>query len=141
MRQCIIIAVAAMAVALYVSPAVASDSLYRDLGERPGITVIIDDTMGYVLKDDRIKHEFDDTNISRLKGLLVDFIEQMSGGPQIYKGQSMKAAHKGLNLKNADFNALVEDMQKGMDDAHIPFATQNRLLAILAPMQRDVVTK
>jgi len=28
-----------------------------------------------------------------------------------------------------------------MDAAKVPFFTQNRLLALLAPMQRDVVTK
>jgi hemoglobin len=41
----------------------------------------------------------------------------------------------------ADFNALVEDLQLAMDDSEIPFATQNRLLAILAPMERDIVNK
>jgi hemoglobin len=53
----------------------------------------------------------------------------------------MSQAHKGLHLTNADFNALVEDLQSGMDKAGVPFATQNRLLARLAPMHRDVVTR
>jgi hemoglobin len=53
----------------------------------------------------------------------------------------MHDAHKGLHLTNADFNALVEDLQAGMDKAGVSFATQNRLLARLAPMNRDVVTK
>jgi hemoglobin len=53
----------------------------------------------------------------------------------------MAATHKGLHLHNADFNAVVEDLQKAMDALSIPFPTQNRLLARLAPMQRDIVTR
>ncbi len=53
----------------------------------------------------------------------------------------MVAAHKGLHLNTDSFNALVEDLKRAMDQSAIPFSTQNRLLALLAPMYRDVVTK
>jgi hemoglobin len=53
----------------------------------------------------------------------------------------MTAAHKGLHLTNADFNAVVEDLQAAMETCGIPFAVQNRFLARLAPMQHQVVTK
>jgi hemoglobin len=53
----------------------------------------------------------------------------------------MAAAHKGLHLTNADFNAVVEDLQDAMDQCGIGFATQNRFLAILAPYQHQVVTR
>lgn len=53
----------------------------------------------------------------------------------------MERSHRGLELTSLHFNALVENMQKSMDDNNVDFPTQNQLLAILAPMQRDVVTK
>jgi hemoglobin len=53
----------------------------------------------------------------------------------------MYLAHKGLHLDEAQFNALVEGLQAAMDDCDVPFRTQNRLLAVLAPMERDVVTR
>jgi hemoglobin len=31
-------------------------------------------------------------------------------------------------------------LQVSMDARHIPFTTQNKLLALLAPMHRDVIT-
>jgi hemoglobin len=46
-----------------------------------------------------------------------------------------------MHLTDADFNAQVEDMQLAMDEVGIPYRTQNRLLARLAPYERDVVTK
>jgi hemoglobin len=120
----------------------ADDALYQDLGQRPGITQIVDHMMVHVLSDDRIKEHFADTNIDRLKGMLVNYFQMTAGGPDIYKGsRDMRVIHAGMHLRNSDFNALVEDLQKGMDDAQIPFATQNRLLARLAPKQKEIVTR
>ncbi|HEY1632266.1 MAG TPA: NAD(P)H-dependent oxidoreductase [Rhizomicrobium sp.] len=62
-------------------------------------------------------------------------------GPCAYTGRDMYETHKGLHLTNMDFNAVVEDLQKAMDKDGVPFATQNRFLARLAPMQHDIVTK
>ena len=39
------------------------------------------------------------------------------------------------------FNALVEDLQIAMDKRGIPFRAQNRLLAKLAPMYREIETR
>jgi hemoglobin len=36
------------------------------------------------------------------------------------------------------FNALVEDLQKAMSERGIPFRAQNKLLAKLAPLHRDI---
>jgi hemoglobin len=53
----------------------------------------------------------------------------------------MAEAHKGLHLATVQFNAIVEDMQTAMEQLDIPYSVQNRLLALLAPMHRDVVTR
>jgi hemoglobin len=53
----------------------------------------------------------------------------------------MKAAHQDLGLQDADLNALIEDLQAAMDREGVPFAAQNRLLAKLAPMRKDVVVR
>jgi hemoglobin len=49
--------------------------------------------------------------------------------------------HKGLHPTNANFNALVEDLQDAMDECAIAVPAQNRFLAGLAPMQHQVVTR
>jgi hemoglobin len=133
--------VAATALTISTSWALADDPLFQDLGGRDGIATIVDNTVVNLLADPRVKATFDNTNMDRFKVNLTDQLCTVAGGPCVYKGQTMHEAHKGLHLTNADFNAVVEDLQAGMAKAGIPFATQNRLLARLAPMQRDVVTK
>ncbi|HEX2590432.1 MAG TPA: group 1 truncated hemoglobin [Rhizomicrobium sp.] len=136
-----IIALTVAALAGFAAPAQADDTLYQDLGGQAGITQIAIDTADNFIADDRIKATFDNTNMDRFKKLLAEQFCAVAGGPVVYTGRDMKASHKALGLTNADFNAVVEDLQKALDKNGIPFATQNRLLARLAPMQHDVVTK
>jgi len=128
-----------LAAALFAAPARAA-ALYVDLGEQAGLTRIVDGLLHRALADARIKATLDNTNIERLQKLLVLQFCELTGGPCRYTGRNMKAVHAGLNLTSRHFNALVEDLQDAMDADGVPFWTQNRLLALLAPMHRDVVT-
>lgn len=118
----------------------ASESLYRGLGEKAGIARLMDNLVDRVAKDVRIQQHFKKTNLQNLKASLTDQVCQASGGPCVYKGPDMKTAHADMDVRKGDFNALVEDLQAAMDAQGIAFAQQNRLLAILAPMHRDVIT-
>lgn len=135
------LALAALLATGFTGPALADDTLWQDMGGVDNITRIANDTADNFLADDRIKATFDNTNIDRFKTLLAEQFCSVAGGPCAYTGRNMHETHKGLHLTNMDFNAVVEDLQKAMDKDGVPFATQNRFLARLAPMQRDIVTK
>ena len=121
--------------------AAAPAGLYQALGEKPGITRLMDDFVNRVVKDPRIGGHFKDTKPAALKESLTDQICQLSGGPCKYEGADMKSAHADMDINKGHFNALVEVLQSAMDAQGIPFAQQNRLLALLAPMHRDVITQ
>lgn len=123
------------------TPAGADDSLFQALGGREGIVRIAAMTIDLSVADPRINATFADINHARLKRLLADQFCQLSGGPCVYEGRDMKETHAKHGYTNRDFNILVEHLQTAMEREKIPFRAQNRLLAILAPMQRDVVTK
>lgn len=118
-----------------------SETLYDRLGGDSGVTAIVSGTLDYTLKDDRIAHTFENSNVERVETLLIEQICDLTGGPCEYSGQTMERSHRGLELTSLHFNALVENMQKAMNDNDVDFSSQNDLLAILAPMHRDVVTK
>jgi hemoglobin len=126
---------------LLATPALAEDTLYADMGGQPGIDKIVEASVDNYLADDRIKAIFDESNMDRIRAEFKVQFCQVAGGPCSYAGHDMTAAHKGLHLTNADFNAVVEDLQAAMDKVGVSFATQNRFLARLAPMQHQVVTK
>jgi hemoglobin len=64
---------------------------------------------------------------------------EVSGGPCKRKGPDMKKAHSGMDITKSNFNALVEVLQQAMEAQGIAFTTQNKLLAQLAPMHRDII--
>jgi len=123
----------------FAAPARAQSALYDDLGGKDGTAAIVGGMVDNALADDRIKAVFDNINIPRLKGLLAEQFCTLVGGPCNYHRRSMKDTHAGLDLHEADFNALIEDLEAAMDARDIPWATQVKLLAILAPIEHDVV--
>jgi hemoglobin len=117
-----------------------NDQLYQAFGEKAGLVSLMDDFMVRLLADPRTGPHFKPSNQQRVKEQLVDQLCQLSGGPCLYQGADMKSAHANLDIKKSDFNALVEVLQQSMDAQGIPFRTQNRMLALLAPMHRDTIT-
>ena len=122
------------------APSAVADPLFEALGGKPGIARLVDDLVPRLAADPRIGPSFKDTNLRELNKQLGDQFCVVAGGPCRYEGGSMKDAHAALRIDKADFNRLVELLQDAMDARAIPFADQNRLLARLAPMHRDVIT-
>ncbi len=131
----------ALTMALCAPARAASDDLYQALGAKPGLVALMDDFVVRLKADARIGSFFKDTRATHLSQQLVDQVCMATGGPCVYEGAPMRALHRDLEITKADFNALVEVLQHSMDARGLPFATQNRLLALLAPLHREIVTR
>jgi hemoglobin len=117
------------------------DSLYKALGGKEKIAAFTKDFVAIISTDPQIGKFFEETNLKRLTAKLTEQFIDLSGGPVKYSGRDMRESHAGLHITNADFNKLAEDLQIAMDKQDISFPTQNRLIALLASMQRAIVTK
>lgn len=115
------------------------DQLYKAFGEKAGLVSLMDDFMVRLLADPRTGPHFKPVNQQRVKEQLVDQFCALGGGPCVYKGADMKSSHANLGIKKSDFHALVEVLQESMDSKGIPFRKQNDMLALLAPMNRDII--
>jgi len=129
---------ALLALVLGCANAHADDALYKQFGEKEGLTKIVDDMYDNVLSDPRTAPYFDNAPVKRIKQKLVEQICVLLDGPCVYTGRPMRRTHEGQNIDRAAFNALVEDLQAAMDKNGVPFHAQNKLLAKLAPMYREV---
>jgi hemoglobin len=129
-----------MAGSAFAQTAPKDDQLYKAFGEKTGLVALMDDFMVRLLADPRTGPHFKPSNQQRVKEQLVDQLCALSGGPCIYKGADMKSSHANLDIKKSDFHALVEVLQQSMGAKGIPFRKQNEMLALLAPMNRDIIT-
>ncbi len=114
---------------------------FEDFGSKEGLVKVVDDTMINLLADSRTKPFFEKADQTRIKEKLVEQFCAELGGPCTYTGQPMNRAHKGHDINSAHFYALVESLQKAMDKNKIPQRAQNKLLAKLAPMHKDIINK
>lgn len=116
-----------------------TDWLYQQLGAGPGLEQLADGLLREIEQDQQIVHHFKDTDITRFRKLLIEQFCELSGGPCKYTGATMQESHTGFQITEADFDNLVGHLIKVMTEQQVPVAAQNRLLAKLAPMYRDVV--
>jgi hemoglobin len=121
-------------------------SLYDRLGGKKAISAVVDEFVGRVAADTRIKGFFaktaaDPQRLASFKKKLVDQICQASGGPCKYTGKDMKTAHQGMGISGDDFNALVEDLVGALNKFNVGEKEKNELLGALGPMKSDIVEK
>lgn len=109
-------------------------------GGKPGLVSIMDDFMIGLVSDPRTKAFFDNNKQAFVKAMLVEQMCELMNGGCKYPGRDMKTTHANMKVNREGFNALVEQFQFAMDKHHVPFVAQNKLLAKLAPMYRDVET-
>lgn len=120
---------------------VGSETLAVQFGGRDGIRSIAGRTVELSQEDPRIADIFAGHDMVRLNRTLFEQFCYLLNAGCDYTGRDMATSHADMGVKRADLNALVENLQQAMREADVPFAAQNRLLAKLAPMSKDVVTR
>jgi hemoglobin len=123
----------------FASGARAADTLFAQIGGEPKLIATVDTLVEVMLADERINFAFAQTDLTKFKQLLYDQICELAGGPCKYTGRNMFEAHKKLNATNAQFNALAEDLYIAFEKQGVPYRVQNKVMALLAPMQRQIV--
>lgn len=121
--------------------AVAEKTLFDRFGGMAAIEAVIDDFLGNVLADDRINKRFAETDAANLRKQLIDQVCEAAGGPCKYTGKDMVEAHKDMNVTDAEFDALVEDLVRSLDAKGVGSSEKNELLGVLGPMRSDIVGK
>ena len=113
----------------------------RAFGGQGGIRRIAERTIELSQDDARISAIFAAHDMVRLKRTLFEQFCYILNAGCDYTGRDMRTAHAEMGVERSDLNALVENLQQAMREADISFAAQNRFLAKLAPMSKDVVTR
>jgi hemoglobin len=121
------------------SPVYATESLYARLGGKPVVDAIATETIDQVSADPRLNQSFRGSNLKRIKRLLSEQICELAGGGCVYSGDSMRQVHVGHHITEAQFYGLVQILRDSMRRHHVALRERNELLALLAPMKRDIV--
>lgn len=119
----------------------AGDAMWRAFHGQAGVGRVVDGFIDRNAADRRIGDIFKGQDLVRLRRMLREQFCYLLGGGCHYSGRSMAEAHRDLGVQEADMGPLVENLQAAMRAEGVGFAAQNRFLAKLAPMKRQVVQR
>ena len=114
-------------------------TLYERLGGTEGITKIVSDLVDIHLTNSRIATRFSASDLPKLKHRAATFFIAGSGGPNAYEGKDMLAAHKGMNIDDEEFNAVLDDALEALNRNNVGQREREEVLFILYSMKKDVV--
>lgn len=115
-------------------------TLYQRLGCAEGIARIVDDVMAAHLANPVIKTRFENIkDIEHAKRMAFEFFCAGTGGPEPYTGKDMLAAHKGMNINEQEYLAVMDDIVEAMTKNAVDDATKNEVVAILYSLKGNII--
>lgn len=142
-------AVSALVLLLAV-PAIGAEqkkSLYDRLGGVYAIATVVDTFIEKLLVNDTlnanpaIREARDRVPKAGLKFQVTALVCQVTGGPQMYAGRSMKDAHRHLHITEKEWDAMAADFVAVLDQYRVPKAEQEELLALVGSTKGDIVVQ
>jgi len=119
-----------------------SSSLYQRLGGYDAIAAIVDDFFGRFDADATLTPFLGGLNTAaqgRIRQNFIDYFCAESGGPCLYNGRDMAAAHQGLDIQASQFDAVMAHLGDAMESQGIAPRERDELTALLRPLRGAIV--
>ncbi len=117
-------------------------SLYERLGGYDAISAVANDLLPRLMADNSLgrfwKHRGED-GIAREKQLLIDFLCFSAGGPMYYTGRDMRLSHRGMGIKETDWQAFLGHLNATLNLFEVPAAERSQVLAFVESTKADIV--
>jgi hemoglobin len=114
-------------------------SIYEQIGGREAVSAAVDIFYARVVGDPVLAPYFTRTDIRRQKAHMRAFLAVALGGPEIYRGRDMGAAHAGLGVTDEAFNRVVGHLVATLVELSVPSELIDAIGAKLAPLRAVVV--
>ena len=115
-------------------------TLYQRLGESAGIARLVDDVIAAHLTNPIVKTRFENIkDLERTKKMATEFFCAGAGGPQAYTGKDMLAAHKGMNISEQEYLAVMDDIVGAMGKNQLDYGTKNEVVGILYSLKGHII--
>lgn len=119
-------------------------TLYARLGGYDAIAAVADDLLPRLMADAQLgrfwKHRAADS-IRREKQLLVDFLCAQSGGNLYYTGRDMRTSHRGMGIRDADWELFLEHLKECLAHFRVPQTERDEVLAFVESTKDDIIER
>jgi hemoglobin len=132
-------------VAIGTAPAAAQaqgESLYKRMGGYDVIAAVVDDFFGRFGADPQLAPFLGGLNAAagaRVRQNFIDFFCAQTGGPCVYNGRDMRAAHTGLAIRDAHFDAVMRHFEAALMAQDVGARERQDMLTMLRSLKADIV--
>ena len=114
-------------------------SLYDRLGGETGIRKIVRDVLDKNSSNPLIAHHFQNTDMSKLNQLVLEFFSMGTGGPHKCTGRDMRTSHTGMKINEQEWATATDDTVAALDRNGIDQQEKNEVIAILESLKNEIV--
>ena len=113
-------------------------SLYERLGQHDGIARITRTMIDKHMVNPLVNVRYAQADMKKVEQRVIEFFCAGSGGPEAYTGKDMIATHKGMNINEQEFVAVIDDAMAALETHAVEPATRNEVLGILWSLKAEV---
>jgi hemoglobin len=118
----------------------ATTPLYDRLGRNAGITRIVNDVVDAHLANPLVAARYQVVkDVPRLRNMAIEFFCAGSGGPEPYTGRDMLSTHKGMNISEQEYMAVMDDILGTLEKHEIDPGTRGEVSAILYSLKGEIL--
>lgn len=118
---------------------VKGPSLFDRMGGEKVARQIVADTWTNHTTNPIVRNRFANSDGEYVKQKVYEIFAMATGADVKYTGKPMKELHATMNVSEAEFNAVVDDVMAALTKNNISQQEQNEVLAILWSVRPDVV--
>lgn len=114
-------------------------SLYDKYGGFPTISAIVHDFYEQVLDNEILAHFFRGIDLKALVDHQTAFFCKVLGGPDNYKGRSLKGAHRGMGIDQVAFDEVTRLLVGCLEDAGVTREDVATIVGVLESVRSDII--
>lgn len=114
-------------------------SLYERLGGEEKIRSIATSILENHLANDTINARYVDSDRERVIQIVTEFICAGTGGPQEYTGKDMLTTHRGMNINEAEYMAVIDDIMGALDSHDVGDKEKQEMLMIAYSLKNEIL--
>jgi hemoglobin len=114
-------------------------SLYERLGGEEKIREIATSIFDNHTRNKAVNARYVQSNRDEVIRLVTEFVCAGTGGPQTYTGKDMIAAHKGMNINEQEYVAVLDDILEALNANEVGQREQEELLMIAYSLRGEIL--
>ena len=114
-------------------------SLYERLGGEEKIRAITADIIDLHLKNETVRVRYQDSDLDKVAQRVTEFVCAGTGGPQEYTGEDMLTTHRGMNINEAEYLAVIDDIMGALDKNGVGEREKQEVLMICYSLKGEIL--